>query len=296
VDLVRHLRFFVAVAEEGHFGDAAARLEMTQPPVSQGLRRLEGELGIQLIRRTSRGAELTSAGRELLPRARLLVDDATRFTAEARRLAERTEALRWGAVPHLGTHLTALCAQRISAETPTQDMVTESASTLVASVVAGTLDLAIVDHPCVIGAVTADAVVRLPRWVVVPTGHPTATATRPRVRHLSDLTACLPPRSWNPPAHDLLLDGLRELGLDPSVHPVESEAELVAAVAGGSAFGLTAHAASIDGVPGVRCVSMAPDLTSLRLRVIHKDQHHAENSAVLTAALWKYAAQTGGDS
>ena len=74
VDLFRHLRFFVAVAEEGHFGDAAARLEMTQPPVSQGLRRLEKELGVQLIRRTSRGAELTDAGRDLLPRARL-VDD-----------------------------------------------------------------------------------------------------------------------------------------------------------------------------------------------------------------------------
>ncbi|ROZ85489.1 LysR family transcriptional regulator [Gordonia sp. OPL2] len=296
MDLVRHLRFFVAVAEEGHFGDAAARLAMTQPPVSQGLRRLEGELGIQLIRRTSRGAELTSAGRELLPRARLLVDDATRLTAEARRLAERDEALRWGAIPHLGTHLTALCAQRISTGTPAQDMVTDSASGLVAAVVAGTLDLAIVDHPCVIGAVTADAVVRLPRWVVVPAAHLAATAPRPRIRHLGDLTACLPPRAWNPPAHDQLLDGFRELGLDPTVHPVDSEPELVAAVAGGSAFGLTVHPASVHAVPGIRCVNMAPDLTSLRLRVIHKNSEHAETAAVITAALWKYAAQAGDDS
>ncbi|MFP3467751.1 LysR family transcriptional regulator, partial [Leifsonia sp. SIMBA_070] len=80
----------------GHFGHAAARLEMTQPPVSQGLRRLEKELGVELIRRGPQGAVLTGAGRELLPRARVLVDDAERFAGEARRLREHRDVLRCG--------------------------------------------------------------------------------------------------------------------------------------------------------------------------------------------------------
>ncbi|WAC57603.1 LysR family transcriptional regulator [Gordonia sp. SL306] len=285
MDLVRHLSFFVAVAEEGHFGDAAARLEMTQPPVSQGLRRLEKELGVTLIRRTSRGADLTSAGRELLPRARLLVDDAKRLSAEARRLADRADVLRWGAVLHLGAPLTAVCAQQVASATTDQDMVTEPASALVAQVIAGSLDVAVIDHPCVTGTLVADSVVRLPRWLVLPADHAAAGAARPRLRALTDLAVCLPPRAWNPPAHDQIVDGFREHGLDSAVRPVTSDTELVAAVAGGSAFGLTAHPELFAAVPSVRCASVSTDVTALRLRVIHKSPDHAAIAADVTAAL-----------
>ncbi|AZG47125.1 LysR family transcriptional regulator [Gordonia insulae] len=293
MDLVRHLNFFVAVAEEGHFGDAAARLEMTQPPVSQGLRRLEKELGVALIRRTSRGADLTPAGRELLPRARLLVDDARRLTAEARRLADRADVLRWGAVPQLGAALTAVCAAQVAATATDQDMVTEPASGLVAQVIAGSLDVAVIDHPCVTGTLTAGTVVRLPRWVVVPADHAAASAARPRLRQLADLSLCLPPRAWNPPAHDQLLDGLREHGLDSAARPIASDTELVAAVTGGSAFGLTAHRELFAAVASVRCVTMSDDVTALRLKVIHRSPDHAALTGELTSALRSHVAGSG---
>ncbi|GAA1480878.1 hypothetical protein GCM10009624_13180 [Gordonia sinesedis] len=289
MDLVRHLRFFVAVAEEGHFGDAAARLDMTQPPVSQGLRRLERELGVPLIRRTSRGAELTDAGRELLPRARLLIDDAARFVGEARRLQARTDALRWGAVAQVGTTTTARVAARLAAATPLQDMTTASATSLVDQVLAGVVDLAIVDIPCVTAGLATGPTVRIPRAVVVPAGHSVVSATQPRLRNLSDLAFCHPARAANPPAYDQLLDAFREQALDPAPLVIASDAETIAAVAAGRAFSLSTDTALPEGLDGVRCVSIAPDVTALRVRVVYRSAAVAESAEIVTSALWRAA-------
>lgn len=84
---LRHLRCFLTVAELGHFGKAATRLHIAQPGLSQQIQRMERLLGTTLFERTSRGAELTLAGRALLPEAQAVLERYERAVEVTRRAA-----------------------------------------------------------------------------------------------------------------------------------------------------------------------------------------------------------------
>jgi DNA-binding transcriptional LysR family regulator len=100
IDL-RHIRYFLAVSEELHFGRAAERLHLTQPPLSHAIRKLEEELGVRLLERTSRSVTLTDAGRVFAQEARKMLAAVHDAVEEARRAGGVGTKLRIGCVPAL---------------------------------------------------------------------------------------------------------------------------------------------------------------------------------------------------
>ncbi|MDH2412543.1 LysR family transcriptional regulator [Nocardioides sp. CER19] len=227
MDLIRHLRFFLAVAEERHFGRAAASLGMTQPPLSQGLGRLEQRLGVRLFDRDARGVRITPAGRSLLPRAEELVGSADAFL---------TDAAAWSVEPVLRVGLAAdlehlvgvLVATRAGLECEVRPVVAGSAE-LVDEVKGGALDVAVVRHPGV-----ADGVVVGP----VHTLATSVAAQQETDLRTTALPVVVPPRRWHPAAHDQLVDSLRRIGHSGRVLEVADTLARQALVAVGHAVGV----------------------------------------------------------
>ncbi|MDO9403826.1 MAG: LysR family transcriptional regulator [Polaromonas sp.] len=84
----RHLRYFLVLAEELHFGRAARRLAMSQPPLSLNIQQLEASVGARLFIRNSKSVQLTAAGRAFVPAARALLDQAAQAASHARDVGE----------------------------------------------------------------------------------------------------------------------------------------------------------------------------------------------------------------
>lgn len=270
MDLLRHLSFFVAVAEERHFGRAAARLGMAQPPLSQGLRRLETRLGVVLFDRGPGGVAPTAAGRDLLPRARALLEDADALVLAAVRHAEAARVLRLGAVADLGPAATARLAARAAAVTGLRVAPTVATTVaLVDAVSDGTLDVAVVAHPAVLESARAGPVVALPTTLLLPAGHPAAAGPGPVVlRTLRGLELATAPRAHAPAAHDLLLDTLDVRGCPVTAAGAASPSEALALVATGAAFALTPDPGL--GAEGVARRPAAGEPVPFRVRLVHR--------------------------
>jgi DNA-binding transcriptional LysR family regulator len=248
VDLLKHLGFFRAVADARHFGNAAADLGMTQPPLSQGIRRLERRLGVRLFDRDARGVRITAAGQQLLPAARDLLDAADDLVTAARDLA-LPEQVRIGFAADLEDGIPGLLRALAADGAPVAPTVAGSVE-VVDLLRDGLLDVGVVRHPGVLDGLTARPVLVVPTWVVVSEavvggaglggGLPAAGPGTAGGTGLAAVTlpVAVPPRHHQPPAHDQLVDALRRAGHSGAVVEARDAAQRRALVAAGVAAGL----------------------------------------------------------
>ncbi|BCW71994.1 LysR family transcriptional regulator [Arthrobacter sp. NicSoilB8] len=172
---LRHLRYFVVVAETCHFGQAAERLQMAQPPLSQQIRQLEAELGIELLARTTRSVRLTPAGEVFLLDARRILRSVDEAARRARRFADGTAGtLRIGLTGTASYSQLPLLARLVKEQLPgvVLDIHTEMLTPAIEkALVAGELDVGVLRPPLKDTSLALRPIVREQFVVALPTGH-----------------------------------------------------------------------------------------------------------------------------
>jgi DNA-binding transcriptional LysR family regulator len=213
---LRQLRYFVTVAEELHFGRAAERLHIVQPAVSQQVRRLERELGVTLLARTTRSVSLTEAGQRFLPQARVVLAAADRAVDSVAEFRPSGALVRLGTSEGLGDRLEVLLGAfaRLS---PSASLELLHAPTLqrLQRVQDGSLDATIVRGSWPSPGLDFTPLWMDEVWVALPASHPLASSPVVDFASLASLPARLSPPSRNQPLYDLVVSCCREAGFEP---------------------------------------------------------------------------------
>jgi DNA-binding transcriptional LysR family regulator len=212
---LRHLRYFVAVAEESHVTRAAERLGIQQPPLSQQIHALERELDVQLFHRKPRGVELTQAGATLLADARAILERVEQAAAAARRTA-RGEAGRISIGFTSSASFHPFVPRAIRACRETQPLV---ALGLVEALRAEKIDAAFVRSPIGQAAgIEVASVLDEEMVAAFPSGHPLSTgAGRLPLAALAAETFILYRRPLGPGLYDAIIAACQRAGYSPEI-------------------------------------------------------------------------------
>jgi DNA-binding transcriptional LysR family regulator len=273
---LRHIRYFLAVAEERHFTRAAAKVGIGQPPLSQQIKDLETEVGAPLFHRVAHGAELTAAGEAFLVGVREMPTLAERAATAARR-AFRGESgvLRIGFTTSAPFNPIVAAAIRAFRRTYADvDLTLEQATTtrLVAGLQDGSLDAAFL-RP---GAVGSDAfqlrpLSEEPMVVALPSGHPVASQQEVDLATLKEDPFLLFPRPISPTLHDSIIGACREAGFEPVIGQLAPQIAfvviLVAAELGVSIVPISMSQLKLSGVTYRPIAGQAP---TARLSLAHR--------------------------
>jgi DNA-binding transcriptional LysR family regulator len=253
---LKHLQYFVAVAEERHFGRAAQRVGIEQSPLSRAIRALEHDLGIRLLDRSSRGTSVTAAGEDFLSHARRILA-ATDQARSAMQISARVGArsFRIGLTPCSGQPRVAELIARSQTEGVDQPITITNATLadIHDQVSSGTLDCGISTQEC-----HADGVVAHKLWsespaLVLPVEHPLAALTAITAGDLNDSLPIYVAAPHEPMAA-LVTSSIQAhaQGRSADVEIVHHTEQLLTLVGSGLGIGITSEsAAAIQSVPRV---------------------------------------------
>jgi DNA-binding transcriptional LysR family regulator len=253
---LRHLRYYAAVAEERHFGRAAERLHMAQPPLSQAIRQLETELGVELLRRTTRRVDLTDAGRAYLERARSILADVDAAALLARRVADGVVGrLAIGCVGSATYSLLPSISRRLTAELPGIDFSFRGemlAPDQAEALRDGTIDVAMLRPAAADSSLVAHLLRRDRLVVALPADHVLAGRRQVRAADLAGTDLIVHRSGRRSVMYDVVLRALRGAGVEPRIrHEVGETSTLVTLVAGGLGAAVVPEPVTALTLPGV---------------------------------------------
>jgi DNA-binding transcriptional LysR family regulator len=251
---LRHLRYFLAVAEERHFGRAAERLHMAQPPLSQQIRQLEDELGVRLLDRNTRRVDLTDAGAAYLERVHAILAEVGDAGDEARRIAAGLQGrLVVGCVGSATYSLLPALARTLREQLPAIDFAFRGEMLVPAQVSAllgRDIDLALLRPPVDEPALRLTTLRQDRLIVALPEGHRLARRRRLRVVDLRDEDLVVH-TSRGSVMHGAVVELCRRAGFEPRIrHEVAETSTLVTFVAAGLGVAVVPEPVAELGVAG----------------------------------------------
>jgi DNA-binding transcriptional LysR family regulator len=244
---IRHLRYFVAVAEELNFGKAAVRLHVAQPGLSQQIKSLEGELGVRLFDRNKRRVNLTEAGSLLLAEAYAVLSrfDQCAETMRQARTGVRRAAVRMGMWGEFSRSWGPALVAEVRRRHPELLLAIEAVPSAVAvrAVELGELDLGIVRAVPERSTLDRRLLAREPLGACLPASHRLVRSRKIAPRRLSGEPLMWMPRSASPEFYDRVLGTLAAVGLETeSVESAGTTSATFALVAGGYGWCLACEA------------------------------------------------------
>jgi DNA-binding transcriptional LysR family regulator len=283
---LRHLRYFVAVADELHFRRAAEQLHVAQPAVSEQIRKLEAELGVRLLERSQRSVALTIAGAAFLEEARRVLEQAERARRAARRAREDVIGrLRLGYLPDALPATVPLALRSFTAAAPGIDVQLEpdESRRLIADVASGQLDAAVVCLPAAVAGLRVSVFDEVTAVAAVADVHPFATQETVALDTLRRTPLMFPLREANPAFHDTVVAECRRTGTAPLLVDTgdRTVGELLLGVTSGGGIALVpSSAADRHAMPGVRFKPLAPPVPTCDVALISQ----TDNASTALAA------------
>jgi DNA-binding transcriptional LysR family regulator len=278
---LRHLRYFVAVAEELNFSRAAKRLHMAQPPLSVAIRKLEEEIGASLFVRSSHEVRLTEAGRAFLPGARRALADADAAVTAAQRASTGEVgtfrvgynwSARFETLPALGQ---AFARRRPDLELLTEEMRPRQMPEALRS---GVLDVAIALYPDISGDLSFVLVRREPIVAVLSSSHPLANEEAIDLVELAG-EFLLFPRDFAPRLHDFYVNLCRKAGFEPKMGSESSRTRWTLGTWDASTTALLPRSVSSDLPDGTVAIPISEPADTLETEVVWLDENQSPTVA-----------------